>query len=43
MSLENVRSKLSPDHPQHYNNLAEVIKDIRLIFKNAYAFNSVSS
>lgn len=43
MSLENVRSKLSPDHPHHYTNLAEVIKDIRLIFKNAFAFNPVSS
>ena len=43
MSLETVRSKLSPENPQHYCNLAEVIKDIRLIFKNAYAFNSSDS
>lgn len=42
MSLETVRDKLSPDHSEHYTSLSEVMKDIRLIFKNAYAYNSVS-
>lgn len=40
MSLDMVRRKLDAND---YNSLKEIVSDIRLIFKNAYDFNRVSS
>lgn len=42
MSLDKIRRKLDVNDVSHYDNLQEVVSDIRLIFKNAYIFNPVS-
>lgn len=39
MALEIVKRKLAPDSQDHYEDLEDFVKDIRLIFKNCYEFN----
>lgn len=43
MSFEKVRQKLSRESTERYNSMKEVVSDIRLVFKNAYIFNPVST
>lgn len=43
MSFEIIRRKLSRESTERYNSMKEVISDIRLVFKNAYIFNSKES
>jgi len=43
MSLDKIRRKLDVNDVGHYNSLQELVSDVRLIFKNAYIFNPVSS
>ena len=43
MALDVIRRKLDPNDTEHYNTMQELITDIRLIFKNAYIFNAVST
>ncbi|XP_037781498.1 E3 ubiquitin-protein ligase TRIM33-like isoform X4 [Penaeus monodon] len=39
MALEIVKRRLAPDSQDHYEDLEDFVKDIRLIFKNCYEFN----
>lgn len=41
MCLDMIRKRLLKTSSNPYNNLYEIIKDIRLIFKNAYCYNEV--
>ncbi|RZF43717.1 hypothetical protein LSTR_LSTR004230 [Laodelphax striatellus] len=45
MSFEKVRQKLDPADAtvEKYSSVEDVISDIRLIFKNAYIYNSINS
>lgn len=42
IALDVIKEKLKPESENHYTDLKQVIADIRLMFKNAYTFNSVS-
>lgn len=41
IALDVIRNKLKPENENHYTDLKQVMADIRLMFKNAYTFNSV--
>lgn len=43
MSFDMIRSKLASTTSDHYQNMKEVVDDIRLVFKNAYTFNLVGN
>ncbi|XP_015596878.1 E3 ubiquitin-protein ligase TRIM33 [Cephus cinctus] len=43
IALDIIRDKLTPDHPNHYTDLRQVMSDIRLMFKNAFTYNPVES
>jgi hypothetical protein len=42
MSLDIIKKRLEPTHPDSYKDIQQFIDNVRLIFKNAYAFNPVS-
>lgn len=42
MSLDVIKSKLDWNSPEHFTNLEQLVRDVRLMFKNAYTYNAVS-
>lgn len=44
MSFDKIRSKLDPTNEatEKYQSMAEVVRDIKLVFRNAYIYNPVS-
>lgn len=42
IALDIIRQKLNWNVEVHYKNMDELVKDVRLMFKNAYTFNPVS-
>ncbi|ENN72418.1 hypothetical protein HUJ04_009043 [Dendroctonus ponderosae] len=43
IALDVIRQKLNWNVENHYRNIDELVKDVRLMFMNAYTFNSVDS
>lgn len=43
IALDTIRQKLNWDSENHYRTLDDLIKDVRLMFRNAYCYNSVDS
>lgn len=43
MCLDMIRRKLLKTSPNPYNSLSEIIRDVFLVFHNAYVYNEVSS
>ena len=41
IALDVIKAKLDPKSDNHYIDLKQVLADIRLMFKNAFTFNSV--
>lgn len=42
MALDVIRSKLDWNSPNRYTTLEQLVRDARLMFKNAYTYNAVS-
>lgn len=42
MALDMIRSRLDWNAPHRYTNLEQLVRDVRLMFKNAYIYNAVS-
>lgn len=43
MALDNIRQKLKWDLDERYRSLEDLVRDVRLMFRNAYNYNSVDS
>ncbi|XP_014247259.1 E3 ubiquitin-protein ligase TRIM33 isoform X2 [Cimex lectularius] len=43
MSFDQIRNRLEEDGSSRYTNIKQVIRDIRLVFKNAFHFNPIGS
>lgn len=43
IALDTIRQKLDWNRTEHYKSLEELVKDVRLMFKNARLFNAVDS
>ncbi|XP_017783188.1 PREDICTED: transcription intermediary factor 1-alpha isoform X2 [Nicrophorus vespilloides] len=43
IALDTVRHKLDWSSPNRYGSLEQLVKDVRLMFKNAYTFNAIDS
>lgn len=41
IALDTIRQKLDWNSEEHYTNLDQLVKDVRLMFKNAYTYNAV--
>lgn len=41
IALDTIRQKLDWNRTEHYKSLEELVKDVRLMFKNARLFNAV--
>lgn len=42
IALDTIRQKLNWSADIHYRNMEELVRDVRLMFKNAYLYNPVS-
>lgn len=42
MALDSIRQKLDWSSPDCYTNLEQLVRDVRLMFQNAYRYNAVS-
>lgn len=42
IALDTIRQKLNWNAENHYRNMEELVRDVRLMFKNAYTYNPVS-
>lgn len=42
MALDTIRQRLNWDSEHHYRRLEDLVRDVRLMFKNAYTYNPVS-
>ncbi|XP_044748323.1 transcription intermediary factor 1-alpha-like isoform X2 [Coccinella septempunctata] len=43
MALDNIRQKLKWDSEERYRSLEDLVRDVRLMFRNAYNYNSADS
>ncbi|XP_068906901.1 E3 ubiquitin-protein ligase TRIM33-like isoform X2 [Tenebrio molitor] len=43
IALDSIRQKLNWSSPDHYTSMEQLIKDVRLMFKNAYTYNPEDS
>ncbi|XP_056629753.1 E3 ubiquitin-protein ligase TRIM33-like [Diorhabda sublineata] len=43
IALDSIRQKLNWNADIHYRNMEELVRDVRLMFKNAYLYNPVDS
>lgn len=43
MCLDMIRMKLQPRSPQRYTHVAQFVNDCRLLFRNAYHYNPVTT
>lgn len=42
MALDTIRQKLDWSSEEQYKNMEQLVRDVRLMFKNAYTYNAVS-
>lgn len=42
MALDIIRQKLKWDSVERYKSLEDLVRDVRLMFRNAYNYNTVS-
>lgn len=42
IALSTIKQKLEDGHPGAYNSVSAFIKDVKLMFSNAYLYNDVS-
>lgn len=42
MALDTIRHKLDWNSPDCYTHLEQLVRDVRLMFQNAYRYNAVS-
>lgn len=43
MALDTIRQKLDWSSDEQYKSMEQLVRDVRLMFKNAYTYNAVSA